>query len=125
MPPRSATRWSVRNTSDRGPTLDVADRGYVEDLEADGAAGNRDLDRVALLLADQTLADRARREDAALVRVLLAGADQVEGLFLVHIQIHHLHPAAEGHGVLGQGTGIDDDRAGEPVRYIVDARLQD
>src|SRR5205823_13978782 len=36
-------------------SLDVCDRGNVEDFKADGAARNRNLDRIALLLADQTL----------------------------------------------------------------------
>ena len=84
----------------------------LDDLELERAAGDRDLDLVADLLADEALTDRAGEEDLVLVVVFVAGADEDEVFFLVEVEVEDADLRAEDDAVGGQGRLVDDDRPG-------------
>jgi hypothetical protein len=88
------------------------------------AARHRDLRHFTLLLAQQTLTDRARCQDFVVVRILGSWADQFERLVLIDIQISHGNAAAEDHGVLGEAGLIDDERSRQFILGHSDLRLE-
>ncbi len=78
MPVRVSPR-SGRFQSERKRELSLGALGGfdLEDLELQAAARRGDLDRLALLLADDRLADRGLVRELVLGRIRLGGADDV------------------------------------------------
>ena len=88
------------------------------------ALGYGDLRLVADLLAEQPLGDRAGGEDAVVVRVVLAGADELELLLVAVVEVLDAHPRPEHDRPLGELTAVDDVGAADAVLQLVDPRLE-
>ena len=95
----------------------------LEDLVALAAARRVDLDRVALLLADQGAGRGRGDRDLALLHVGLHLADDLVGLLLLGILILERDRAAEHHRVALQLGDVDDLGARQLVLELGDAAL--
>jgi tRNA-dihydrouridine synthase B len=91
-------------------------RGFdVEDLELERAAGGDDLDDLALLAADDRLADRRLVRELLLGRIRLRGADDPVLERLVRGQVPQLYLRADGDDVLGDVLLLDHARGQQPL----------
>src|SRR5262249_4559414 len=96
----------------------------LQDFVTHGPARHPDLGNLAHLLAEQALADGAGRQDLVLVVVLIAGADELETLFLAGVEVLDAHAHAEDDGIGRQVVLVDEVGPVELVLEVVDAGLQ-
>ena len=106
----------------RGPMAHPSDRiSRISNLSV--PCGTDDLDPLADLLADQPLGQGTGQQNLAGVVILLAGADQRELLLVAEVEVLHPDRRAEGHLVLGELGGVQQDGPRELVAEHVDAGL--
>src|SRR5207344_2080906 len=96
---------------------------YIEDLELEGTARGRHLDDLALLLAQDRLADRRLVRELLLSRVRLGRADDVVLDRLVRVHVLEAHRRADRDDVLGDVLLLDHAGAHEPLLEHGDAGL--
>src|SRR5215212_4559195 len=92
----------------------------LEDLELEGAARRCDLDRLALFLTEDRLADRRLVRELVLGRIRFGGTDEVVLDRLLRVDIAQPNLRADRHDVLGDLPLLDHPRAGEPLLELRD-----
>src|SRR6185503_6208890 len=95
-----------------------------QDLELHRPARGRDLDGLALLLADDRLADGGLVRELVLGRVRLGGADDPVLDRLLRVDVAQLHLRADRDDVLGDVLLGDHARVAEPLLERGDAVLE-
>src|SRR5690349_3185656 len=95
-----------------------------QDLELHSPARGRDLDGLALLLADDRLADGGLVRELVLGRVRLGGADDPVLDRLLRVDVAQLHLRADRDDVLGDVLLGDHARVAEPLLERGDAVLE-
>src|SRR3954453_12102572 len=96
----------------------------LEDLELHRAARGNDLDRLALLLADDRLADRRLVRELVLGRIRLGGADDAVLDRLLGVDVAQLHLGADRDDVLGDVLLADHAGVAQPLLERGDAVLE-
>src|SRR5687767_3008521 len=96
----------------------------LHDLELERAARRRDLDRLALLVADDRLADRRLVGELVLRRVRFRRADDVVLEGLLRLDVAELHVGAEGDDVLRDLLLLDHAGRQEALLELGDPMLE-